>query len=159
MRLCALLVVVALAPIVGAQPTVRFDRENMRLRSATVTAQGNAFALTLAMANDNGTPDGVLPSSYRRWWHCEIGGLRTSGETLHITIDRAGYTDVILPVWALSTDGVTFGAYQRVPTSATPTVSGSQHRFTLQTPTGVRALRLAKFFPTRSPRTTRGCRA
>lgn len=147
MRLCALLVVVAFVPILGAQPTVRFDRENMRLRSATVTAQGNAFNLALAMENDNGTADGVLPSSYRRWWHCEIGGLRTSGETLNITIDRAGYSDVILPVWALSTDGVTFAAYQRAPTSATPTVAGSQHRFTLQTPAGVRALRLAKFFP------------
>ena len=147
MRLCVLLVFVVLAPILGAQPTVRFDRENMRLRSATVTAQGSAFNLLLVMGNDNGTADGVLPSSYRRWWHCEIGGLRTSGETLNVTIDRAGYTDVILPVWALSTDGVTFGAYQRAPTSATPTVAGSQHRFTLQTPVGVRALRLAKFFP------------
>lgn len=105
MRLCALLAFVAFAPILGAQPTVRFDRENMRLRSATVTAQGSAFNLLLAMGNDNGTADGVLPSSYRRWWHCEVGGLRTSGETLNITIDRAGYTDVILPVWRSAPTG------------------------------------------------------
>ncbi len=147
MRLAACLLIAGFIPTLAAQPTVRYDRENMRLRSATVSAQGSAFNVTLAMENDNGTADGVLPSSYRRWWHAEIGGLRPTGETLNITVDRAGYTDVILPVWALSTDGVTFGRYGRVPTSATPTVSGSQHRFTLQTPAGVRALRLAKFFP------------
>jgi hypothetical protein len=130
-----------------AQPTVRFDRETMRLRSATVTAQGSAFNLLLAMENDNGVADGVLPTSFRRWWHCEIGNLNPAGQTLNVTIDRAGYTDVILPVWSLSTDGTTFGTYSRVPVSATPTVSGVQHRFTLQTPAGVRALRLAKYFP------------
>lgn len=142
-----LLAACLLPALLPAQPTVRFDRENMRLRSASVTAQGAAFNLTLAMENDNGVADGVLPTSFRRWWHCEIGNLNPAGQTLNITIDRAGYSDVILPVWALSTDGTTFAPYVRVPTSATPTVSGAQHRFTLQTPAGVRALRLAKYFP------------
>jgi hypothetical protein len=147
-RALALLVLAALLPTaLPAQPTVRFDRENMRLRSATVAAQGAAWNVTLAMENDNGTADGVLPTSFRRWWHCEISNLDVAGATLHITVDRAGYTDVILPVWAHSTDGVTFGAYARAPLTALPTVSGSQHRFTLSTPAGVRAIRLAKYFP------------
>lgn len=137
-----------LAAAAPAQPTVRFDRDTMRLRSASVTAQGSAWNLVLAMANDNGVADGVLPTSFRRWWHCEIGNLSAAGETLHVTVERAGYGDVILPVWAHSTDGVTFGAYARAPLSAVPTVQGgTRHLFTLSTPAGVRAIRLAKYFP------------
>ncbi len=145
--LARVLTLLSLCLAATAQPTVRFDRENMRLRSATVTPQGAAFNLLLAMENDNGVADGVLPTSFRRWWHCEIGNLSAAGNTLNVTVDRAGYSDVILPVWALSTDGVGFGAYTRVPLSALPTVSGTQHRFTLLTPAGVRAIRLAKYFP------------
>ncbi|MEZ5964278.1 MAG: M14 family zinc carboxypeptidase [Planctomycetota bacterium] len=143
-----LALVLGLGLTVGAQPTVRFDRETMRLRSASVAAVGAAWRLTLSMENDNGVQDGVLPTSYRRWWHCEIGNLRATGETLDVTVERAGYSDVILPVWALSTDGVTFSPYTRVPTTALPTVQGgTRHLFTLQTPAGVRAIRLAKYFP------------
>jgi len=142
------LILAVLAAGARAQPTVRFDRETMRLRSAAVNAHGAAWAVTLTMDNDNGAPDGVLPTSYRRWWHCEIGNLVPAGETLEVAVERAGYSDVILPVWALSTDGVAFGSYARVPLSGLPTVQGgTRHLFTLRTPAGVRALRLAKYFP------------
>jgi hypothetical protein len=51
-------------------------------------------------------------------------------------------------VWALSTDGVTFAPYTRLPTSATPTLlTSTQHRFTFTVPPGVTSLRLAKYFP------------
>ena len=51
-------------------------------------------------------------------------------------------------MWALSADGVTFGSYGRVPTSALPVLQGgSTHRFTLVTPPSVPAIRLAKYFP------------
>ena len=148
MRAPTIVAVLALAAAAFAQPTVRFDRETMRLRSATVTAQGSAWNLVLAMANDNDVADGVLPTSYRRWWHCEIGNLDPAGAILHVTIDRAGYSDVILPVWAPSSDGINFGAYARVPLSALPVVqSATRHLFTLLVPAGVRAIRLAKYFP------------
>lgn len=138
----------ALTAFASAQPSVRFDRETMRLRSANVAAQGATWNVTLSMENDNGVADGVLPASYRRWWHCEIGNLRPTGETLNVTVDRAGYSDVILPVWSLSTDGVAFAPYTRVPLGALPTVQGgTRHLFTLVTPAGVRAIRLAKYFP------------
>lgn len=148
MRPISFALTLALPAFAAAQPTVRFDRENMRLRSATVSAQGAAWSVTLAMDNDNGVADGVLPTSFRRWWHCEIGNLALGGETLDIAVERAGYSDVILPVWAQSTDGVNFAPYTRVPLSALPTVQGStRHLFTLRTPAGIRAIRLAKYFP------------
>jgi hypothetical protein len=71
-----------------------------------------------------------------------------TGEELRIQVSNAGYSDIILAVWALSTDGgQNFGPYTRVPTSATPKLSGTTHSFTLHTPVGVTHLRLAKYFP------------
>ena len=143
MRLIPITVLCAAA--LAAQPSVSFGGENMRLRSAAVAQSGAAWNVDLVMENDNGNAS--LPASFRRWWHCQIASLSTSGETLNVVVRNAGYSDVILPVWSLSTNGTTFGAYVRVPTSATPRVSGSTHRFTLQTPPGVVAVRLAKYFP------------
>lgn len=129
----------------AAQPQVAFGGENMRLQSASVSPTGAAWNVGLVMANDNGNSS--LPTSYRRWWHCQIGNLAPSGETLHVAVSNAGYSDVILPVWSLSTDGIGFAPWTRVPVSATPSISGSTHRFTLQPPPGTVALRLAKYFP------------
>jgi len=129
-------------------PQVTFGGETMRLRSATVVpAGGTAFTVTLTMENDNA--NGSLPSSYRRWWHCQIGNLAAAGNTLTITVNNAGYSDVILPVWAASTDGgVSFGPYTRLPPSAVPTQpNGTSHRFTIGTPPGTTTIRLAKYFP------------
>jgi len=128
-------------------PSVTFGGETMRLRSATVTAAGTAFNVTLVMENDN--VNASLPTSFRRWWHCQIANLNPAGVVLHVSVTNAGYSDVILPVWALSTNGTTFGSYARVPVSATPTVTGggAVHNFTLAVPAGVTAIRLAKYFP------------
>ena len=136
-----------LTSVAAQTPSVTFGGETMRLRSATVTAAGAAFNVTLVMENDNVNPS--LPTSYRRWWHCQIGNLGPAGVTLHVSVTNAGYSDVILPVWALSTNGQTFGSYARVPVSATPVVAGSGtvHNFTLNVPAGVTAIRLAKYFP------------
>lgn len=135
------------ADAVAQTPTVTAGGETMRLGTATVVAgTAGAWTVTLPMANDNG--DAALPTSFRRWWHCEIGNLPAAGATLNISVTNAGYTDIILPVWSQSTDGVTFGPYNRVPTSALPTLVGSTtHRFTLVTPPGVSRIRLAKYFP------------
>jgi hypothetical protein len=144
-----LLAVVALgaACALAQTPVVTFAGETMRLRTGTVAAgTGGSWNVTLQMEDDNQNP--VLGSSFRRWWHCEIGNLATAGTTLVVTVTNAGYTDIILPVWALSTNGTTFGAYARVPLSAVPVlVTSTQHRFTLVTPPGVVAIRLAKYFP------------
>jgi Zinc carboxypeptidase len=128
-------------------PVVTFGGENMRLQSATVAAGTTAnWNVTLQMANDNGNAG--LPTSFRRWWHCQIANLNPAGSTLQISVTNAGYTDIILPVWAQSTNGITFGDYSRVPLAALPTLIGStQHRFTLTVPPGVTAIRLAKYFP------------
>jgi len=129
-------------------PVVTFGGEAMRLRTASVSpGSGGAFDITLVVEDDNNNSS--LPTSYRRWWHCEIGNLNPSGAVMTITVDsRGGYSDVILPVWATSTDSVNFGPYQRCPTSAVPQVlSGGRHRFTLATAPGVLAIRLAKYFP------------
>ncbi|MEC7583265.1 MAG: M14 family zinc carboxypeptidase [Planctomycetota bacterium] len=140
---------VATVSVVFAQtPIVSASGETMRLRSSTVSATGsNSFDITLVVEDDNNNSS--LPTSYRRWWHCEIRNLNPGGNTLTITVDsRSGYSDVILPVWSTSANGLTFGPYQRCPTSAVPQVlSGGRHRFTLTTPVGVRAFRLAKYFP------------
>lgn len=127
-------------------PLVSFAGETMRLQSAAVAAGTTAnWNLTLQMASDNNSTS--LPTSFRRWWHCEVRNL-TPGQTLQVTLTNCGFSDVILPVWALSTNGTTFGGYQRVPTSATPTIlSTTQQRFTLTVPAGVVAFRLAKYFP------------
>ena len=136
------------APLLAQTPVVTFAGETMRLLSASVTAGTTAnWNVTLQMDDDNG--DGALPNSYRRWWHAQIGNLPAGGTTLQISVTNAGYTDIILPVWARSSDGgATFGAYQRVPTASLPTLIGStQHRFTLVVPAGVNTIRLAKYFP------------
>lgn len=139
--------VVAIAAAAFAQtPVVTFAGETMRLRSATVAAGTTAtWNVTMTMEDDNA--DASLGTSFRRWWHAQLGSL-VPGQTLQITIANAGYTDIILPVWSLSTNGTTFGDYTRLPTSAVPTLIGStQHRFTVTVPAGVTAFRLAKYFP------------
>lgn len=138
---------VAGTTLVAQTPTVVWSGENMRLASATVApGTGGSWDVTLQMADDNNNTS--LPSTWRRWWHCEIRNLPPAGATLNVRVTNAGYSDVILPVWALSADGVNFGNYARVPLGATPTVvGGTQHRFTLVTPGSVPAIRLAKYFP------------
>ena len=132
--------------LLAQTPTVSWGGETMRLRSSTVAANGASWNVGLVMEDDN--VNAALGTSFRRWWHCEIQNLSPAGTTLVITVSNAGYTDIILPVWALSTNGTTFGDYSRVPTSAVPVLIGStQHRFTLVTPPGVTAIRLAKYFP------------
>jgi len=110
-----------------------------------VTGGGSSYTLTLQMDDDNGNTS--LPTSFRRWWHCQVDSL-TPGSTLNFRVTNAGYSDVILPVWSLSADGVNFGSYVRMPPSAVPTVQGgSQHSFSVSVPPGVAAVRVAKFFP------------
>ncbi|MCB9877886.1 MAG: hypothetical protein H6835_09820 [Planctomycetes bacterium] len=141
------LVGIALSGSALAQtPVVTYSGENMRLASAGVAAgAGGSWNLTLQMANDNG--NGSLPSTWRRWWHCQVDGV-TAGATLNFTVTNAGYADVILPVWSLSSDGVHFGDYTRMPTSAVPqVVGGTQHRFSVVVPAGTVAMRVAKYFP------------
>jgi hypothetical protein len=146
MLLRALLPAAFAAAVVAQAPVVTFAGETMRLMSATVAAGTTAnWNLTLQMANDNNNAS--LPTSFRRWWHCEVQNL-TPGQTLQVTLTNCGFSDVILPVWAQSTDGSTFGSYLRVPLSATPTIlTTTQQRFTLTVPAGVVAVRLAKYFP------------
>lgn len=145
----ALVACLGLGLLARAQtPQVTFAGETMRLRSASVTAAGGtAFNVTLTMEDDNG--NAALGSSFRRWWHCQIGNLNAAGNTLTVTVNNAGYTDVILPVWAQSTNGgSSFGPYTRLPTSAVPTQpTGTSHRFTFTTPPGTSTIRLAKYFP------------
>lgn len=136
-----------LVAAVGCQtPVVSATGDTMRIRSSTVTGTG-PYAVTIVVENDNANAS--LPVTFRRWWHCQIANLNPAGVTLNVVIDStSGYTDVILPVWSLSSDGVNFGSYTRCPTSATPTVlSGGRHSFSLQVPAGTVALRLAKYFP------------
>ena len=137
---------IALAAALAAQvPQVSASGENMRLKSWAVTGSGASYTLTLQMDDDNGNTS--LPTSFRRWWHCQVANL-TAGTTLNFRVTNAGYSDVILPVWSLSTDGVNFGDYTRMPSSAVPTVQGgTQHLFSVTVPPGVVAMRVAKFFP------------
>ncbi len=145
----ALLLFLIALPVIASRaqtPVVTFAGETMRLRSATVTPSAGTFQVTLTMENDNNS--GALPTSFRRWWHCQIANFAPAGATLVVTVDNAGYSDVILPVWSRSTDGVNFGAYERLPLSAVPTQpGGSSHRFTVVVPAGTAAIRLAKYFP------------
>ena len=136
-----------LAVVARAQtPVVTFAGETMRLRSASVSPSGSNFNVTLTMEDDN--VNSALGSSFRRWWHCQIANFPPAGTTLVVTVNNAGYSDVILPVWSRSTDGATFGAYERLPVSAVPTQpNGTSHRFTMVVPAGTAALRLAKYFP------------
>ncbi|HEX5054307.1 MAG TPA: M14 family zinc carboxypeptidase, partial [Planctomycetota bacterium] len=145
--LLPLLLPLLVAATAAQTPIVTHAGENMHLRSATVTAAGAQWNVTLVMEDDN--TNAALGSTFRRWWHCQIGNLNPAGVTLHVSVTNAGYNDVILPVWALSTNGTAFGSYNRCPVSATPTVSGggTTHTFTLVVPPGVIAIRLAKYFP------------
>lgn len=118
----------------------------MRLRSANITA-GPASSWNVALEMENDNANASLPTSFRRWWHAEIGNLGTAGATLHVSITNAGYSDIILPTWSQSPDGVAFGPYSRVPTAATPVWQGGAHHFTLVVPAGTPAIRLAKYFP------------
>ena len=121
-----LALVAALAAASAAQtPTVSATRENMRLQSHGVAGSGTRLTLQLVVDDDNGNAS--LPTSLRRWWHCRIGNLdSTVVTTLDVRVQNAGYSDAILPVWSRSADGgQTFGDRVRVPTSATPVVSGS----------------------------------
>ncbi len=128
-------------------PVVTWSQETMRLRSATVAAGTTAnWNLTLVMEDDNA--NSALGTSFRRAWHCQVGNLNPAGTTLQISVTNAGYTDIILPVWAQSTNGTTFGSYTRMPLASLPTLVGTtQHRFTLTVPAGVTAIRIAKYFP------------
>jgi Zinc carboxypeptidase len=129
-------------------PVVTAAGENMRIRSSTVAASGAAFNITVVMENDN--VNATLPTTFRRWWHFQVGNLNPAGVTLNFTIDSTGgYTDVILPCWSLSSNGTTWTPYTRCPTSAVPTVSatGGRHSFSLAIPAGTTSIRLAKYFP------------
>ncbi len=128
-------------------PIVSAKGETMRIRSSQVNGSGNSWTITLTMDDDNGNR--ALPTTYRRWWHVQIGNLNPNATTtLAMRVSNAGYSDIILPVWSHSVDrGKTFGSHTRVPTSATPTYSSSTHRFTLVVPAGVTDIRLAKYFP------------
>ena len=54
--------------------------ETQRLQSSSVVANGSAWTVTLTMDDDNANHS--LPSSYRRWWHAQIGNLRPAGARL-----------------------------------------------------------------------------
>lgn len=141
--LCSALLLTCAA--IAQTPVVTWSGENMRLAAANVaSAGGNAWTLTLTMSDDNGNTS--LPNSFRRWWHCEVDNL-TPGATLNYRIASPGYSDAIVPVWALSTDGVNFGDYERMPPSAAPVTQSGQERFSVQVPAGVVAMRVAKYFP------------
>jgi Zinc carboxypeptidase len=135
------------SPTFGQQPVVSAKGDNMRIGSASVTGAGSSWNLSLGMADDNGSTS--LPSSYRRWWHVEVGNLDPKvATTLQVRITRAGYTDVILPAWSQSKDGgKTFGPWARMPTSSKPGVSGTTHSFGLVVPPGVTDIRMAKYLP------------
>lgn len=129
----------------GQQPVVTWSAETQRLAAASVSGAAPVWTLTLTMADDNGNAS--LPTSYRRWWHGTVANV-TPGHVLNVRIANAGYSDIILPCWSVSTDGgATFGPWTRLPTSAVPTYSGGQHRFSVTVPPGVDTLRLAKYFP------------
>ena len=140
----ACLIVLLMVAICSAQPMVSWAEENQRLASASVSIQGGSYLVQLFMDDDNGNAG--LPNSYRRWWHCRLDGL-SGGQVLNVRIEDPGYVDIILPTWSLSTDGVNFGPWTRLPGSSTPVYSGGRHSFTVVVPPGVTALRLAKYFP------------
>ncbi|GEM_PF-2011843 len=128
-------------------PLVSTQYENMRIRSSQVSGSGNLWNIDLTMGDDNGNRS--LPTSYRRWWHVQIGNLNPlTPTTLRIRILRAGYSDIILPCWSKSLDGgKSFGAWTRMPLSALPRRSGSTHSFSLVVPKGITTIRIAKYFP------------
>ena len=135
---------VAIAPLAAAAPSVRtLPNESMNIDTAgiVVTSGTGSWRIAAPMRDDNGNAS--LGTSFRRWWHFEIGGLdAAAGSTLAMSITKAGYTDAITPVWSLD-GGLT---YQRVP-GVVPTYASQTQSFTITTPPGVTSIRLAKYFP------------
>jgi hypothetical protein len=133
--------------LLAQTPKITSSGETMRIGATSVTGSGHSWQLVMTVQDDNANSS--LPSSYRRWWHAQVSQLPSgAANTLQIELRNVGYTDIILPVWSRSTDGgQSFGKYERLPTGAVPTRSGSTHRFTLTVPAGVTDVRLAKFFP------------
>ncbi|MCC5874825.1 MAG: hypothetical protein JJU11_01275 [Candidatus Sumerlaeia bacterium] len=135
--------------MVLAQPEVILrDGEQMRvdLVGSGVHQVADGWRVVLRMSNDNDFPEGVLPSSFRRWWHAEVGGLNTeTGERLHVEVTNAGYSTTILPTWSLD-NGET---WTRIPESSMPVwdSSTSTHRFTIDVPPDVPQVLLAKWYP------------
>lgn len=150
--LCSFLCAFALIPAaLSAQtPTVLASGENERVQAPSVTGGGNAFTVTVQMADDNF--NGSLPTSFRRWWRFRVDNLPTTGVSLTVRVTRAGYTDLILPVWSTRQVGqAEYSAWSRVPDGGTYTRIGSQgsatHSFTVQVPAGVDSVQFAKWFP------------
>lgn len=112
----------------------------MNLGASSVTQNGDVWELRLVMANDNDYPNGVLPSSFRRWWGLQVDNL-AGGEVLNVEVSNSGYSDTITPVW--SVDGG--AAYQRIP--GPYFASGSNHLFSVTVPDGVQSIRLYKYYP------------
>jgi hypothetical protein len=132
-------------PVITGSPA---SGEQMRFDpvGSGVIPDGNGWEVTIRMQADNA--DESLPDWFRSWWHAQIESLDPGRETLNIRITNAPYTETLLPVWSVSTDGVTFGPWERVPLSAMPVYVGdSMHEFTLVTNPGVTAIRVAKYFP------------
>jgi len=123
----------------GAVPTIHvLPDEQMRidLGGSSVTAGSGQWEVVLRMQDDNENP--FLGSTFRRWWHVELQDLNTTtGETLHVTVTNSGYSDFITPVWSLD-GGAT---YARILSG-----EGSLD-FTVTTPPGAAAVRIAKYFP------------
>ena len=128
-----------------AQPLLSTPGEQMRidLAQSSVMPDGPGWQITARSLADNGTHPTL---SFRRWWYFQIDGLEPAGSTpLSVQITNAGYSDIILPVWSL--DG---GPFERLPTSAVPSRTGSgpwTHSFDVTVPEGVSQVRLAKYFP------------
>lgn len=130
----------------GQPEVILRDGEQMRidLAGSGVEQVVDGWQVTLRMANDNDYPNDVLPNSFRRWWHAEIGGLNAeAGERLHVRVTNAGYSNIILPTWSLD-NGET---WTRVPESAMPVHSSGTHSFTLDVPPGSPQILLAKWYP------------
>jgi hypothetical protein len=132
-----------------AQPRV-FLRENEQMRinldASSVAQEGSNWRVIAPMANDNDFPEGVLPASFRRWWHFGIENLNPeTGETLIIEVRNSGSTQIITPVWSLD-DGAT---WTRLPPGHNQQylTTNATLRFTVQVPAGVDSILLAKWFP------------
>lgn len=104
------------------------------LNNSSVTANGEDWDIVLRMAPE-------YPGIARRWWHAEIANLDAAGETLNFTVTNAEYTDFIQPVVSFD-DGAT---YTRVDTN-------NGFNFTIETPPGISAIRVAKYYPYTLPR-------
>ncbi len=114
--------------------------QQMRINeeASSITAgAGGSWDVDLWMADDN--DNSGLPSSFRRWWHVEINNLDPAGETLNFDIFNSGFSDNITPVW--STDGGQ--TYERLSLGA----GEGAFEFTVETPPGLEAVRVAKYFP------------